>query len=195
MQALARTLSIMGHPVVVLPVALWLSTRRTGADVVAFAGLAAFGALVVGWSWWQVRRGRWAHVDASAHGERHGLNVFLLVLLCAGALLAWRFAPRDIAWAIGCAVPIIALAMLSARVCKLSLHVAFATYAAVLLGGLGLVALLGGLCFAAVVAWSRLALARHAPRDLLAGAAAGALAGACYWLAAPWVAPLAQGTR
>lgn len=183
MQALARTLSIMGHPVVVLPVALWLATPRTGSDAATFAGLAGFGAVVVGWSWWQVRRGRWAHVDASAHRERRSLSTFVLVLFAVGALLAWRLAPPAIAWAIACALPIIVLAMLSARWCKLSLHVAFAVYAALLLARLGTAAWLAGLCFSGVLAWSRLALARHAPRDLAAGAAAGALSGALYWLA------------
>lgn len=190
MQAFARTLSIMGHPVVVLPLALWLATLRGTADMRTPIGLAGFGALVVAWSWWQVRRGRWAHVDASATGERRSLNAFLLGLLAAGAVLAWRFAPREVAWAIGLSLPIVALAMGSARWCKLSLHVAFAVYAALLLWGLGTWALLAGLCFAALVAWARLALARHAPRDLVAGALAGALSGALYW-----VVSFAQGTR
>jgi membrane-associated phospholipid phosphatase len=190
MQALARTLSILGHPVVVLPLALWLATARGSADTRTFGGLAGFGALVLAWSWWQVRRGRWAHVDASGKDERRSLNAFLLVLFAAGAAVAWRLAPREVAWAIAWSLPIIALAMLSARWCKLSLHVAFAVYAALLLWRLGTWASLAGLCFAALLAWSRLALARHAPRDLIAGAAAGALSGAMYWLV-----PLAQGAR
>lgn len=190
MQALARTLSIMGHPVVVLPLALWLATVRGTVDTRTFGGFAGFGAVVVAWSWWQVRRGRWAHVDASGTDERRSLNAFLLVLFAAGAGLAWRFAPREIAWAIALSLPIIALAMGSARWCKLSLHVAFAVYAALLLWRLGAWAVLAGVCFAALLAWSRIALTRHAPRDLVAGAAAGALSGAMYWLV-----PLAQGAR
>ena len=43
------------------------------------------------------------------------------------------------------------------------------------------------LLFAATVAWSRLALQRHTPRDLVAGAVAGALAGLAFWpLATRW---------
>lgn len=188
MQALARTLSIVGHPVVVLPLAAWLASPRGSADMGTLAGLAGFGGLALAWSWWQVRRGRWAHVDASGRVERAGLNLFLLALLAAGALLAWRFAPRDVALAIGLSLPIIALAIVAARWCKLSLHVAFATYAALLLARLDPWVAPAGLCFAAVLAWSRLALARHAPRDLAAGAAAGACSGALFHL-------LAQGMR
>lgn len=183
MQGLARTLSILGHPVVVLPLALWLATARGGADTQALGGLVVFGAVVVAWSWWQVRRGRWAHVDASSPEERRGLNTFLLLLFGAGTFLAGRFAPREITWAVACALPIVAVAMLAARWCKPSLHVAFAVYAALVLWRLGAWAVAAGLCFAVLLAWSRLALARHALRDVAAGAAAGAFSGALYGLA------------
>ena len=188
MQALARTLSIIGHPAVVLPLAVWAGSARTPADARALVGFAGFGLLVLAWSWWQVRRGHWAHVDASTQRERRGLSKFLLLMFAAGTLLAWRYAPREVAWAIGLALPIIALAMLSARWCKLSLHVAFATYTALLLWRVGPWATLLGLCFTALLAWSRLALARHTPRDIAAGAAAGGLSGALFWL-------FAQGAR
>ena len=47
---------------------------------------------------------------------------------------------------------------------------------------------LAALLFAVAVAWSRLALRRHEPRDLVAGAIAGTLAGAAFWpLAARWM--------
>lgn len=187
MQALARALSILGHPVVVLPLAAWLAADRD-ADVRTLAGLGAFGAAVLAWSWWQVRRGRWGHVDASGTTERRSLNLFLIVLFAVGTALAWRFAPPEVAWAIGLSLPIIALALLGARWCKLSLHVAFATYAALLLWRIGPWAVLCGLCVAALLAWSRLALARHAPRDLVAGALAGTLSGALHGL-------FAQGVR
>jgi membrane-associated phospholipid phosphatase len=72
-------------------------------------------------------------------------------------------------------------AMPTARWCQLSLHVAFAADTACLLGPLGAGAVLAGLAFAAAVAWSRLALSRHAPRDRIAGAAAGVAAGLAYW--------------
>src|SRR3546814_3323973 len=77
--------------------------------------------------------------------------------------------------------------MLSARWCKLSLHVAFAMYAAVLLVQLSWLACVAGIVFVAAVAWSRLVLDRHAPRDLVAGAIAGLLAGLAFWRLLPAV--------
>ena len=82
---------------------------------------------------------------------------------------------------------IILVAMLIARWCKLSLHLAFVVFAACLLRELGTASMLAALLFATAVAWSRLALQRHTPRDLMAGAVAGALAGLAFWpLASYW---------
>jgi membrane-associated phospholipid phosphatase len=78
----------------------------------------------------------------------------------------------------------VAIAMLTARWCKLSLHMAFVVFAVfLLLLDAPWWAGLAGLCFAGAVAWSRLALRRHVPRDLIAGAAVGALAGIAFALA------------
>lgn len=186
MDALARAVSILGHPALVLPAAVWLAAAPGGAPGQTLAGLAVFGLLVMGWSWWQVRRGHWRHVDASAHAERRALNRFLLAGLALGTLLAWRFATAPVALAIGLSLLLVLAAILSTRWCKLSLHIAFATYAAVLLWRLGPWAVALGLAFAAVLAWSRLALGRHVPRDLVAGAVAGGTAGLLFWPLLGW---------
>ncbi len=147
-------------------------------------GFALFAALMLTWSWWQVKRGRWAHVDASQPSERRTLNRTLLVAVAIGALLSWLRSPTpDLAVMLAWAASIVASAMLATRWCKLSLHVAMAVYAAGLLWPLGAWAVGAGCTFAALVAWSRLQLSRHQPRDIVAGAAAGALAAGAVWLA------------
>ncbi len=188
---LARALSIFGHPMLVLPsavltIALAQGDRRTAAW--SAVGFAAFAALVMGFSWWQVRRGHWGHVDASARHERSTLNRCLLVTLTAGALLvAWHGAQPQLALGLALSALMILAAMLTARWCKLSLHLAFAVFAALLLRELGTGWMLAALLFAAAVAWSRLALQRHTRRDLLAGAAVGAMTGLAFWpLASRW---------
>lgn len=184
---LARAISILGHPLAVLPpaVLLALAARDPGVPLASVAlGFAGFGLLVLGWSWRQVRRGRWAHVDASGREERGSLNRFLLIAIAIGALLAWwRMPTPDLALALALAAGLIALALLGSRWCKLSLHLACAVYAAGLLRPYGAVAVLAGLGFAAAIAWSRLRLSRHVPVDLIAGAAAGAVAASVYALA------------
>jgi hypothetical protein len=191
--AFARAVSILGHPMLVLPVAaLLLATRTLGVREAAWMalGFAGFAALVMGWSGWQVRRGRWQHVDASRHEERRTLNRFLLVALALAAVLGWVAGqPVQLALGLILAAALIAVAMLGARWCKLSLHMAFVIYAAILLSQLHPGWGIAGLAFAALMAWSRLKLRRHVPRDLVAGALAGATAGDLF----VWLAPKLAG--
>ena len=190
---LARIVSILGHPLVSLPVAALLLAAHQGAGParlsVLVLGLGAIALGVMGYSRWQVRRQRWRHVDASGRGERRSLNRFLLLVFAVATLATWAWAPqREFALGLALSALLIAAAMLSARWCKLSLHVAFAMYAAVLLVQLSWLACAAGILFVAAVAWSRLVLDRHAPRDLVAGAIAGLLAGLAFWRLLPAVA-------
>ena len=187
---IARVLSILGHPLLSLPGAALLLAAHRGAGPARLSALAlamgALGAGVLSYSRWQVRRNRWRHVDASGRGERRTLNRFLLVLFAVAAAAAWTWSPqRELALGLALSALLVATAMLLARWCKLSLHVAFAMYAALLLLQLSSLACAVGVSFALAVAWSRLALARHAPRDLVAGAIAGALAGLAFWRLLP----------
>ena len=148
------------------------------------AGFTIFAAVVMGYSAWQVRRGRWSHVDASDTRERRALNRFLLAaLIAATALSSLLRNSHELTLGLGLCAAMVAVAMLTARLWKLSLHMAFVVFAACLLL-LGTNAWIGAiaLVFAALVAWSRLALQRHIPRDLVAGIATGALAGALFAL-------------
>jgi membrane-associated phospholipid phosphatase len=193
LNGIARALSILGHPLLSLPGAALLLAAHRGAGPARLAalamGLGAIAAGVMGYSHWQVRRNRWRHVDASGRGERRTLNRFLLVLFAVAATAVWAWSPqRELALGLALSALLVAVAMVSARWCKLSLHVAFAMYAAVLLLQLSWLACAAGFGFALAVAWSRLVLDRHAPRDLAAGAIAGALAGLAFWRLLPAVA-------
>ena len=183
-ELVARTVSILGHPLVVMPVAVLAlmvlqgDGRHAGW---ALTGLALLGTLIMLFSRHQVRRGRWQHVDASGKQERSSLNRFLLVLLVIATLaclLGGASLPLTLGLGLSAAMLVVAMAI--ARWCKLSLHLAFATFAALLLASLSWWVSMAGLLFAAVVAWSRLHLQRHVPRDLVAGVCTGLLAGLAF---------------
>jgi len=165
-----------------MPVASVLAAQAHGADTAALLMLAlTVGTLVLAvlaWSLWQVRRGRWTHVDASTRSERRGLNGFLLLAFAVAALGTWLLAQPRLALAFALAAAIISIALLLARWLKLSLHVAFAAFAALVAGGFAAVIGLGA--FAAAVAWSRLELGRHDRADVVAGAAVGVFAGIVF---------------
>jgi len=184
---LARALSIVGHPILAMPASVLVLTLLRGEAQQAWAmawAFASIAALVMAYSAWQVRCGQWAHVDASQHRERRTLNRFLLVVLAAGALVSlWSDVSREFVLGLALSASMVLVALLTQRWCKLSLHVAFALFAALLLALAGMWPLIIGLAFALLVAWSRLHLQRHTLRDVVAGAAAGFMAGLVFHLA------------
>ena len=180
----ARVLSIVGHPALLMPAAVAWSASARGAPAQALhlavsASIAV--ALAVGaYSLWQVRAGRWSHVDAPAPGERRQLNVFLVLLLLGVSAALWGFGqPLLVSLGLGLGGALVLATHLLRRWLKVSLHASFAVYAAALLWpaalAMGVVLLL-----AAAVSWSRLALRRHTLAEVLAGLAAGAAAGCLF---------------
>jgi len=180
--ATARLLSIVGHPALLMPVAVAFAASGTGAPPqllrVALSTAVAVAVIVGLVSLWQVRAGRWAHVDASHPHERNQLNLLLVGLLCAAAALLWALGqPSAVAAGPLLAALLVLLAHALRRWLKVSLHAAFALFAAALvwphaLGTLGI-----GL-LAISVAWSRLVLRRHTLPEVLTGLLLGAAFGA-----------------
>lgn len=111
--------------------------------------------------------------------ERRQLNTFLLVAL-SGASVALALVGQPWQLVLGLALPaaIIAVALALSSVLKLSLHSAFAVFAAFLLwpnaAAVGLLILL-----AIAIAWSRLVLHRHTVTEVMVGLFVGAIAGGC----------------
>ncbi len=184
---LARAVSIAGHPAILLPLATWLALTlqapgdRSALSIVAIP--AAIAVLGVVYTLVQVHRGRWAHVDASSKHERRDLNGLLGFALPIAALLAWLAGARiQVSVALLVAAGVVLLGAGLARWLKLSLHVAFAVFAAALLWpAWPWVAC--GLLLALLVAWSRLVLARHTPVEVAIAFPVGALAGLVFQLA------------
>jgi hypothetical protein len=179
----ARIVSILGHPMLVMPLAAWLAIRSSDATVragaTAIGAILLLGAIVLAFCAIQVRGGRWRHVDASGRHERRSLNLFLLCLFSAAAAVTWffqGFSPLLLALILSAAI--ILLALLISPCCKLSLHVAFIAFAVFVPGTL--VAGAGIAVFGLGVAWSRLRLGRHVRLDLVVGLLAGVAAGIVF---------------
>ena len=165
--AIARVVSIIGHPVVLLVVAAQIVASKRGASPqqLRFIGgtLAILGLIVLGFSWLQVRAGHWSHVDASTRNERASLNVFLAVLLLLSAALLWYLTHRpSMSVALALAGALIVASLLIASWVKVSLHAAFAAFATALLWPIKL-PVIAGVLVTAVVVWSRLVLGRLEP--------------------------------
>jgi hypothetical protein len=182
--AIARTISILGHPLVTLPIGVLLPSLRAAAPadaVTMLAGFLGFALAVMLWSRARVRSGQWVHIDASHAHERRSLNRFLLPAILIGTALAWLLSsPPRMVLALAASAGIVLAALLLSRWCKTSLHVAFAVLATGLLWPLG-----HAVATAMAVAWSRLRLARHTATDLVAGGLAGVLAATATWALVP----------
>jgi hypothetical protein len=174
---LARGLSVIGHPALLMPLAVALSTRARGApaDVVNAATVAAVGvALLVGlYSLWRARSGAWQHVDASVPHERLELNRRLVLLLAGGAALGAALGASAVVVGglLACAA-LVGGALLLRRWLKVSLHTGFAAFAACLLWPITAWCALTT-ALAVGVAWSRWRLQRHTQAEIVVGALLG----------------------
>ncbi|HKI04724.1 MAG TPA: hypothetical protein VKK31_22275 [Thermoanaerobaculia bacterium] len=178
MKALARWVSIVGHPfamtmVMVLGTALHFSTPREALRTLLFVTLIALlpvAVLMVR----QVRRGSWTNVDASDRAERpllFAVGIAALAVLL-GAMLVFRPGSFLIRGVAGVLI-MLAVCAVATRWVKVSLHMAFGALATTTLLSLGspagwvLLAVMPGL------AWSRLALERHRPAEIAIGLLVG----------------------
>lgn len=187
MTALARWISILAHPFVMAGLTVGVVAARHGppSETLRTVGLVALFALlpVAVLMALQVRRGAWQNVDASNARERPPL--FWVGGAAMLALLVYLRLRQPESFMIRGSIAVLgmlAACALATRWVKVSLHLAFAAFAATSLLLLGSAA---GWLVAAVLpglAWSRLALGRHRPIELALGAAVGALTGVVLYL-------------
>ena len=171
---LARYLSILGHPFLVLPATVAaVSVLRGGSArsglLLAAVFLGVSAAVVAG-----IRAGRFNDFDVSQRERRPGF--YLLVIAGTAALAqSLRGDAQAVRACLSAGALLLACGVVN-RWLKASLHTAFALYAAGFWSAWSLPAGFLALPLAAAVAWSRLRLRRHSPGEVLAGAALGLLA-------------------
>lgn len=183
--ALARSLSILGHPLAVIPAAVsaLMLYGQVPSAAVMVAIVCGISVVVLAFSLWQVRRGHWQHIDASAKSERGSLNIFLAAVLFLSAGIGfYQLSEPGLPLGLLLSGVLIVVAMLASPWLKLSLHASFATFAVLLLWPLKLWQVALACMAAAGICWSRVMLARHSTVEVLAGGLLGGVAGICFWL-------------
>ncbi len=172
---LARALSAAGHPLVLIPLTVALTTGSLRAAAIIAATmtlpLAAFIAA-------QVRRGSWSDFDVSRRDQRSGLYAVVAVFLALGAVTLYLTgaSPRMMRGLAATAV-MLAVALLGNRILKTSMHLMFAAYCAVLVIRFYPWSALLVVPFVMAIAWSRLRLGRHTLAEVIVGAILGTLTG------------------
>lgn len=188
-KTLARTLSILGHPVFLVPASATHVAIRSGASSAQLRTIWAILGTLMGitllFSTFMVKSGRWTHVDAVRREDRRTMNSTLLVLLLVPGLVLLRYESyRAVGLALSLGAGMVLVALLAGNLLKCSLHLAFGTFSVLLFRGQP-AWIVGGLLFLAAVAWSRWELGRHTLRELICGTLIGLVAGFCFHLALP----------
>jgi hypothetical protein len=188
MKTVARTISIVLHPfvtIVIMVVVIGLLRGSLTSMVSAVAALATIAILPVAvLILYKVVTGEWTTVDASRRPDRPAL--YAVSIAAALGLILYMTINRGrsvfMPGAVG-TLGLLLFAWIVNRWVKLSLHMALAAMATTVLiasrsaAGWVLLALLPAL------AWSRLELKRHTPKELLVGAILGTLTGLAIYLA------------
>jgi membrane-associated phospholipid phosphatase len=162
-----------------MPVAVVIAAPGQIAPAALAVSLVCVLAILA-YSLYKARRGDWGHIDASVPTERAQLNLRVSVGLLGAAGVLW-LAGLHIGFplVVGLSGLIVAVGHLFRRAAKLSLHVAFAVFAAFLAWPNHIAAT--ALAMIAVgVAWSRIALRRHVASDIILGTLAGTSAGLAF---------------
>ena len=182
---IARLVSIVGHPFLLVPLAIVLATR--GPNVRPGPLLAAVGATMLLLAVHVVRgmrRGELTDIDVSTREHRprvFAVGIASSAVACIAMIATGQPAGFVRGTAIACAM-LVVMAMLNRFVLKASLHSAFAMVAAGISWRAGPNLGIAFAVIAVVVAASRVVYGRHTTPEVLVGLGVGAVAAAGFSL-------------
>lgn len=177
---IARWISIVGHPFtfVVLLVAITSWKLHGGDDALRTTGIVIAAMLVpLGlFIWNRYSLGHWETVDASAPTDRPALYTAAFVLLIpVGAYFILRSGTTEMARGLAAVAIMIGILAALNRWIKLSVHLAIATFATVIIARLIPPIGIALFVFLPFLGWSRLILSRHSPAEVTGGFVLGLL--------------------
>ncbi|ACE83775.1 putative PAP2 superfamily [Cellvibrio japonicus] len=181
--SIARFISIVGHPALLMPIAAAIAANSIDnhrVQLLAVIVAIFFAIFVFTYSQVKTRTGQWEHVDASLKNEHKELNISASVFLFIGTLVLFLFDVHSgIVFAVGLSGAIVLCCYFLSKIAKPSLHFGFAILASCLIFPNVSVATFF-LFFAVLVGWSRFHLERHTRLDLAIGAGLGLFAGISF---------------
>lgn len=136
---------------------------------------------VFGFIFWKVRQNEYADYDVSNRVKRQGLYWFLIPVLglLALILVGFRFPFKVILPVFAFLLQIVFSAILN-RKFKVSMHTSFCFLFSYLFFPLNVPISIVLFCFGFLVAWSRIELNRHSPKEVLVGILLGNFVGLVY---------------
>jgi membrane-associated phospholipid phosphatase len=126
----------------------------------------------------KVRAKEWTDHDVSEPRQRREFYWVLLVVIGGSIAVFSLFGfPRPLLVGTSVSFVTLALGMLINRWSKISIHMMFCAYSAIILTRIGVAASLIALCLLLALGWSRVVLGRHTIPQVVSGAGMGAIAG------------------
>ncbi|HYK03036.1 MAG TPA: hypothetical protein VE974_14845 [Thermoanaerobaculia bacterium] len=171
--ALARALSILGHPFLLIPLTIaaltgslfWTAVIAASTTVPLLAVIAR-----------KVRRGAWSDFDVSRHEQRAGLYYAGIPLLAVCVVLLYFLgAPAGMIRGAAAGAAMFLAGLLGNRFLKISMHMMFAAFCTVALSREYPWSPAATLPLLAAIAWSRRYLDRHTWAEIAVGIVIGSV--------------------
>jgi len=180
----ARIVSVVGHPFVLLPLTTVIAVSRNSSPVRTLAiGIITVLVTVVPLLLIirrKVATGKWSDMDVSVSSERDSFYPIAITVVIVSGLIFWILDfPRSLLIGIIISLVLLLAAMIINRRSKISLHLIFAVYCAVCLFAVSYLIGAGFILLSIAIGWSRILLERHNFGQVLSGMMLGAFAGIC----------------
>jgi len=177
-QKIARIISIVGHPLLTIP--LYVLFVMVGFEDIKRAALNSF--LIIGcifiplalWLFVKSRNGTYTNFDVSDRKQRKSVFVFIIPILCVVTYILYKTGQSSHLWqSMFFALLLVVILQLVNFKIKSSMHVALNIYLSFMIMTvnykIGIVILL----LTGLIGWSRIVLGRHSLKEVVFGAVIG----------------------
>lgn len=185
MNSIARIISIVGHPLITVPLITGIILIQLEGNTTGLKSLGILLALSILpatiWMYVKSRKGSYTNFDVSNQKQRSSLFVFILVLLTLTTILLYvTDQPNYLNLGVLIATCLITISFFVNYSIKSSLHVSLNTYMALSLSLLNISVAIGLFVFTIIIGWSRIVLKRHTFTEVCIGLLLGIVAGVVF---------------
>ncbi len=184
----AKTISILGHPIVIgIIYVIFISFRKLPSETATWISglmICIVAIPIVLHNWYKIKKGAYTNFDVSDQKQRRGFYPFAIGLFSAVLVLFYILdLPSEVIWSTSVFLFLLLLMATLNYKLKASLHVAIAFYITVNLFDSGFLLGLLMLVFSIMISWSRWHMKRHSLLEI----GIGSLVGCLFGLLGLWV--------
>ncbi|WP_298426548.1 phosphatase PAP2 family protein [uncultured Kordia sp.] len=182
MNKIAKVISIVGHPLLFLPILIGLTLislegiRTSIQSLGILAGLSIIPTTI--WVFIKTKNGSYTNFDVSNQRQRRTLFPFIIILLTLTTFVLYiTNMPEYLCLGLLICTGLILISFFVNFKIKSSLHVSMTAYAALCISFISISLSIGLFLFTISIAWSRVVLKRHSVLEVCTGLLLGSIAG------------------